>query len=430
MATGFYTLGGVSVAAGSTTLTATTFAAPGSAPEAVNFANLVGIAGADGTPAGHVIIGPAGQVAVARHAASASQLTLAKPWPGAAVSNGECTLVLGINAMPIGRLAALMTQIALTRPMLASNRLSEFAADPVAQSAVQTNLGLPDAFLQKSGGSITGALSIGSSAAPAAELEVHALGGDSDVRIQLRPSSGQTAQFGSSNTQAFVDVGQNKHFVTYTGGVARITVHGTTGVATFAQRPVFAGETPFDTGNVATARNALGQKWVTVSDQTVSGAAVSTVDFTLNASFKHYRLTVLVAPNSAVADFSVRFRTSSNNGSSYDSGASDYATHVFAYNGATPAAGVGASASGVFMSLSDTGTVYIPALIYADFFSGGGGLIPTMRTRGANFNGADNVQQFSYTQRSSTTQATNLRLLGDTGAAVFGIGSRFLLEGC
>ncbi len=54
MATGFYTLGDVSVALGSTT--ASTFGPPGSASEAVNFANLVGISGAEGMPAGHLII--------------------------------------------------------------------------------------------------------------------------------------------------------------------------------------------------------------------------------------------------------------------------------------------------------------------------------------------------------------------------------------
>lgn len=147
MATGYYILGGVSVATGASLLTATTYQVPGAAADPVNFANLVGASGAEGTPAGFTIVGPAGQVAIARHAVNATTLQLAEPWAGAPIAAGACMLVLGINALPIGRLATLITQIVAQRPLLKTNNLSEFAGQPAAQGEIQTNIGI-SAFIK------------------------------------------------------------------------------------------------------------------------------------------------------------------------------------------------------------------------------------------------------------------------------------------
>lgn len=142
MATGYYILGGVTVAPGDTELTATTYQAPGAATDPVNFANLVGVAGAEGTPAGFALLGPAGQVGLVSHALDATTLRLSKPWVGAAIAGGSAELVLGINALPIGRLATLITQIAAQRPLLKTNNLVEFNGDGAAQAAVQANIGI------------------------------------------------------------------------------------------------------------------------------------------------------------------------------------------------------------------------------------------------------------------------------------------------
>lgn len=141
MATGYYTLGGVSVATGASTLTATTYQVPGAASEPINFANLVGVDGAEGTPAGFGLLGPAGQVALVRHANDATTLQLARPWAGAPIDNGSAELILGINALPIGRLATLITQIMAQRPLTKANNLSEFLGDATAQAAVRNNIG-------------------------------------------------------------------------------------------------------------------------------------------------------------------------------------------------------------------------------------------------------------------------------------------------
>lgn len=141
MATGYYILGGVTVAPGDTVLTATTYQVPGASTDPVNFANLVGAAGAEGTPAGFELIGPAGQIAIVSHALSATTLQLSRPWVGAAIAAGSAELVLGINALPIGRLATLITQIMAQRPLLKTNNLVEYLGDTAAQAAVRGNIG-------------------------------------------------------------------------------------------------------------------------------------------------------------------------------------------------------------------------------------------------------------------------------------------------
>ncbi|SEG59274.1 hypothetical protein [Bosea lathyri] len=142
MATGYYILSGVSVVAGDTVLTATHLAAPDGAAEPINFAQLIGGEGAEGTPAGFILIGPAGQTAIARHTVDNHTVALGAPWVGPDIAVGACLLVLGINALPIGRLATLITQLSVSRPMLAANRLIEFAGDPEAQAAVRANLAI------------------------------------------------------------------------------------------------------------------------------------------------------------------------------------------------------------------------------------------------------------------------------------------------
>lgn len=142
MATGFYSLSGVTVAGGGTTLVATQTAAPGGAPDASNFLNLIGADGTDGTPSGALILGPAGQVGIVKNAVNATTLQLSKAWVGAAITGGAAEIILGINALPAGRLAALITQIVALRPLQKSNNLAEFAGDAVAQAAIIANLGI------------------------------------------------------------------------------------------------------------------------------------------------------------------------------------------------------------------------------------------------------------------------------------------------
>lgn len=110
-----------------------------------------------------------------------------------------------------------------------------------------TPKGLKDNYVIKTGGSFTGAISIGSPDAPGAELEVFALGGDEDVRIQLRASPTAIAQFGRASTLTFIDASDGP-FAVYTSGTARFSI-SSTGTTTFSSRPSFNGNLAWDAGN-------------------------------------------------------------------------------------------------------------------------------------------------------------------------------------
>lgn len=141
MTTAVLVLGGVTVGAGGTTLTATTIAAPGGSADPINFLNWIPGQGQEGAPAGHIVFGPAGQVGVITHAVNATTVALAAPWVGAALAGGTCQLIFSINALPIGRQATIIANIVALRPLLKSNNLSEYLGDATAQAAVLNNIG-------------------------------------------------------------------------------------------------------------------------------------------------------------------------------------------------------------------------------------------------------------------------------------------------
>lgn len=76
-----------------------------------------------------------------------------------------------------------------------------------------------------------GNVAIGGATA-AAELEVHAGGGDEDCRIQVRSNATKVAQFGRSSTLTFIDCGVTDPFAIYVNGVSRFEISGA-GVASF-----------------------------------------------------------------------------------------------------------------------------------------------------------------------------------------------------
>lgn len=104
-------------------------------------------------------------------------------------------------------------------------------------------------YVLKTGGAFSGAVSIGADKAPGAELEVHAMGGDNDVRIQLRANDTHIAQIGTSDTAAFFDAGNGKAMCFYTGGTLRFTI-GSTGTMVLSTRPYFNGNLAWDAGNL------------------------------------------------------------------------------------------------------------------------------------------------------------------------------------
>ncbi|MDR7147141.1 hypothetical protein [Rhizobium sp. BE258] len=82
--------------------------------------------------------------------------------------------------------------------------------------------------------------------------------------------------------------------------------------------------------------------WQQISKTTISGSP-SLIDFTNLGSFRELRLTGWVTGSGATGG--IQLRVSANNGSSYDSGASDYTQQVITATAASLSAGTATSAS-------------------------------------------------------------------------------------
>lgn len=183
--------------------------------------------------------------------------------------------------------------------------------------------------------------------------------------------------------------------------------------------------------DAAAARAAHGLSWTTIYDQVVSGSAVSAIDVALNPAFSFYRIMMLIVPNSAVADFSVAMRVSSDNGANYAAGASDYVNSSLTRTGSTVSGSSGGTSSvASFSSVMDTAVPSLPALVRAEFYRGSGSTSPVLRSTSISYDGTSNIQQDFQSRRDAWVTATNLRFLAAPAAAGIGIGSRLIIEGC
>lgn len=275
-----------------------------------------------------------------------------------------------------------------------------------------------------------GSVSIGGTTA-GAELEVHALGGDSDVRVQLRANGTHTAQLGCSTGLVFIDSGQSKPFAIYTNSVSQLLIDGTTGVASFTAIPTAPTATP-GTNNTQLATTAFVQanatsKWTTIADTTLGSASASQV-FNLGG-FKEIRFTIRAVPNSAVADDFIGMTISTDGGSTYLAG-TGYANQQFTAIGATVAA---AATTSAFFNLSgtvDSATPSAPAQITGTL-STTSGTVPVVRSSSLNFNGSNYVfYQNQGVNTATTSLITHIKITTGTGVALMGAGTRFIIEGC
>jgi hypothetical protein len=109
------------------------------------------------------------------------------------------------------------------------------------------------------------------------------------------------------------------------------------------------GEELFTATDEAAARTTLGYKWEPITQNAVTNAASWSA--TGLSAYRMLRLTLKL--RSAVSDAFINFRTSSNNGSSYDSTSGDYLTTNLIGNGTTV---VSASNSEAAFTLSGSGS--------------------------------------------------------------------------
>lgn len=414
MATGYYILSGVTVAAGATTLSATGIAEPGGTAQPVNFLNLVGGAGAEGTPAGHLLLAPGGAATPVQHATSATTLALGRGWQGGAVTNGTVIIVLGINALPIGRLATLITQIAMLRPLLKTNNLAEFAGDGTAQAEVRQNIGVTDLL-----------------AAIAAAVED--LDSDKQDALGFSPVEqgggvGQLANkihigWSAERLRAQVDTTDlGEVWTDYSMGAVAPAKRAALGITP-------AGDALAVAASVAAQRTALGQKWVTIFDQTVIGGPIYGFDVPL-LGFDLFKITLRTLANTAMADSALIWLGSSDGGASFAQGASDYRTS-YLHQAGTDVLG-GPHFSGTYGQLTGTiDTTYgsITHLINAEFSRGAFGEA-RMSALTSGFDGAFYSQDWLTSTTSALGTAMNLLRIASLEVAIFAPGSRLIVEAC
>lgn len=180
----------------------------------------------------------------------------------------------------------------------------------------------------------------------------------------------------------------------------------------------------------ANVRTITGQKYVTVYDQTITGSAVSFIDIPLG-SFEEFRIEGTIVPNTAVADFVLYYRISSNGGVGYDAGASDYSNDIETQQGTSIIGSATSSSSAAYLCAQmDTSVINTAGRFFAFFFKGRGSVsYPAMTSISEARNDAGNAKQIFRTRRAAGVAATHIRILTDTGTAGIGINSRIFVEG-
>lgn len=193
-----------------------------------------------------------------------------------------------------------------------------------------------------------------------------------------------------------------------------------------------AGIALFKAADAAAQRGLTGQKWVSVFDQTISGSPVSAIDIPLlaNGTFTRYRLTYDGIINTAVATsvFNHVVRTSTD-GTTFAAGASDYAYSGMYRVGTTLAGANDTPASAMYATLShDKTTTTVAPKFTMDVHRGSASLFPYIRSKYDTYS-AGQLQGDLTGYRGAAGAISHLRLLADTGQAVFAVGTRVTVEG-
>lgn len=236
----------------------------------------------------------------------------------------------------------------------------------------------------------------------------------------LTSAANKLPYFTGSGTAALADLSSyGRSLIDDADAAAARTTLGATAV----------GSTLFTAADAPAQRTALSQKWVTVYDSAVSGSAVATIDIPLGA-YSLYRIRADIVPNSAVADFLVAFRISTDNAVSYLSGVSDYLYWGSVDGGGVYTGFAGTTTSfGQFCWTIDTATS-IGGTVTATLRQGGASKRVVFKTESTSFDGANGVEGNFSTLLAANGAATHLRLIGSVAGNVFAVGTRVVVEGC
>ncbi|MBX9911207.1 MAG: hypothetical protein K2Z25_21195 [Beijerinckiaceae bacterium] len=202
-----------------------------------------------------------------------------------------------------------------------------------------------------------------------------------------------------------------------------------TGSATAALADLTAaGRALIGGADTAAQRTTLGLSYVTIFDQIVSGAAASAFDIALG-SYTHFEIDVTCNVNpAAAADGSLSWRISTDGGSTYVAGASDYSISGGLFTNTTnyPSALVD---SGRLSAQASKTTVVTPVIVKAEFVQGSASLSrrPTMQSRTSGFDGTNVFNALYQSNRVANVAATHLRILA-TQTSFYDIGSRVIVR--
>jgi hypothetical protein len=181
--------------------------------------------------------------------------------------------------------------------------------------------------------------------------------------------------------------------------------------------------------SAAAQRTHLGQKWVTVYDQTVAGSAVAAIDIPLTGGYTLYRLTADIVPNSAVSDFSTLFRISKDGGATYLAGASDYLYWGGVDSGVYSGIAQSLNSFGYLGWLMDTGLVAVGGNVVVGIRQGSAGKRFTTLSRSTTFDGINGCLASFGCLAAATGAATHLRIFTSVGGNAYDVGTRIIVEG-
>ncbi len=180
-------------------------------------------------------------------------------------------------------------------------------------------------------------------------------------------------------------------------------------------------------GDAANFRASVGQKWITIHDTIVSGAAVSQIDVDL-LGYTNLRFRFDWLFNAAIADGGLAIRNSLDGGATYRSGGSDYYYALLYMDAATSAAAATLASTGTLTNTFDDASASVPILVDGSLHAGSASRRSTARAQFYGDGPAGPRLGQGHTRAQVTGKSTHIRFMSDIGVNSFDIGTRLIVE--